>query len=205
MAGQIGADFVKRDRDARSMVRVVVGMTGASGAIYGVRLLMALRTMAVETHLVLTPPAEITLEQEMRMKPETVRSLADHAYDPRDLSAPIASGSFVTAGMIVAPCTVKTLSAIAHSHADTLLTRAADVMLKEGRPLILVVREAPLHLGHLRLMVQAAEIGAVIFPPVPAFYTHPATIEEMVDQSVGRMLLRLGIPNDLYRPWEGPA
>ena len=184
---------------------IVVGISGASGAIYGQRLLEALAEMGLTTHLVVTPPASVTIRQELDMEPAVIRALATHAYDPANLAAPIASGSFVTStvGMIVAPCSIKTLSAIAHSYTANLLTRAADVTLKEGRPLILVVRETPLHLGHLRLMVQAAENGAVIFPPVPAFYHRPQTIGEMVDHTVGRILARIGVSNRLYRPWQG--
>jgi 4-hydroxy-3-polyprenylbenzoate decarboxylase len=181
--------------------RLVVGITGASGAVYGVRALTALKMLDIETHLVVTPPGMATLHQELHVDLNNLQALATRVYDPQDFGAPIASGSFATGGMLVAPCSMKTLSAIAHSHADNLLTRAADVTLKEGRPLLLMVRETPLHLGHLRLMTQAAEIGAIIFPPVPAFYAHPATLEEMVDQTVGRMLARLGIANDLYTPW----
>lgn len=180
---------------------LVVGITGASGAIYGVRALAVLKSFGVETHLVVTPPGMATLRQELHIDLNNIQALAAHVYDPQDFAAPIASGSFATSGMLVAPCSMKTLSAIAHSHADNLLTRAADVTLKEGRPLLLMVRETPLHLGHLRLMTQAAEIGAIIFPPVPAFYAHPATLEEMIEHTVGRMLARLGIANDLYTPW----
>ena len=189
----------KRGRD------IVVGISGASGAIYGQRLLEALAEMGLTTHLVMTQPATVTIRQELEMDPTAIRALATHTYDPANLAASIASGSFVTStvGMIVAPCSIKTLSAIAHSYTANLLTRAADVTLKEGRPLILVVRETPLHLGHLRLMVQAAENGAVIFPPVPAFYHRPVTIGEMVDHTVGRILARIGVSNRLYRPWEG--
>jgi len=185
--------------------RLVVGITGASGAIYGVRALTALRILDVETHLVVTPPGMATLHQELHLDLENLQGLATRVYDPEDFGAPIASGSFATDGMLVAPCSIKTLSAVANSHSDNLLVRAADVTLKEGLPLLLMVRETPLHLGHLRLMVQAAEIGATIFPPVPAFYAHPATLEEMVDHTVGRMLARLGIANDLYTPWGEPA
>jgi 4-hydroxy-3-polyprenylbenzoate decarboxylase len=184
-----------------NFTRLVVGITGASGAIYGVRALTALKTLDVETHLVVTPPGMSTLRQELHIDLENLQALATHVYDPQDFNAPIASGSFATCGMLVAPCSMKTLSAVAHSHSDNLLTRAADVTLKEGRPLLLMVRETPLHLGHLRLMVQVAEIGAILFPPVPAFYAHPATLEEMVDHTVGRMLARLGIANDLYTSW----
>jgi flavin prenyltransferase len=183
--------------------RLVVGISGASGVIYGVRLLGALRALHVETHVIVTRPAEVTLREEMSLTAAHVHTLATHAYDEKDLAAPIASGSFRTQGMVVAPCSVKSLSAIANSYTDNLLVRAADVTLKEGRPLVLVVREAPLHLGHLRLMVQAAEMGAIIFPPVPAFYAHPTTIEALVDQSVGRILARLGLDNDLYTVWQG--
>jgi len=186
---------------ATDSTRLVVGITGASGAIYGVRALTALKTLGVETHLVVTMPGMSTLRQELHIDLENLQALATHVYDPQDFDAPIASGSFATGGMLVAPCSMKTLSAVAHSHAGNLLTRAADVTLKEGRPLLLMVRETPLHLGHLRLMVQAAEIGAIIFPPVPAFYAHPTTLEEMVAHTVGRMLARLGIANNLYTPW----
>ncbi len=189
------------NQTAADSIRLVVGITGASGALYGVRALTALKTLDIETHLVVTPPGMATLRQELHVDLPNLQALATHVYDSQDFAAPIASGSFAMSGMLVAPCSVKTLSAIAHSYADNLLTRAADVTLKEGRPLLLMVRETPLHLGHLRLMTQAAEIGAIIFPPVPAFYAHPATLEEMVDHTVGRMLARLGIVNDLYVPW----
>lgn len=183
--------------------RIVVGISGASGAVYGVRLLEALGASGIETHLVVTQPAEITLQHEMEMRREEVEGLAARAYAPENLAAPIASGSFRTMGMVIAPCSIKSLSAIANSHTHTLLVRAADVTLKEGRPLILVVRETPLHLGHLRLMVRAAEIGAVIFPPVPAFYGKPDSIAALVDQSVGRIMARLGVHNQLYPVWRG--
>lgn len=183
---------------------LIVGITGASGSLYGVRLLKALRLLEIESHLILTQPARITLGLETETTVEALTALADHVHAPDDLAAPIASGSFPTSGMIVAPCSIKTLSAVAHSHTDNLLTRAADVTLKEGRPLVLVVRETPLHLGHLRLMVQATEIGAVIFPPVPSFYAQPRSFDDLVDQTVGRILARIGIPNQIYRRWEGP-
>ena len=183
--------------------RVVVGITGASGAIYGVRLLSALKAANVETHLVVTAPGQITLTHEMAMAAADINALAAYHHAPEELAAPIASGSFATHGMVIAPCSMRTLSAVANSFTDNLLTRAADVTLKEGRTLILVVRETPLHLGHLRLMVQAAEVGAVIFPPVPAFYARPTTDEALVDQSVGRIMARLGLDNDLYEVWQG--
>ena len=183
--------------------RLVVGISGSSGVILGIRLLEALRGGLVETHLVMTPAARLTIEQETDWKAEEVLALADFQYNPRDIGAAIASGSFVTDGMVVIPCSIKSLSAIANSYAADLLGRAADVTLKEGRPLLLVVRETPLHRGHIRLLDRAAAAGAIIFPPAPAFYTHPQTVDELVDALVGRVLLRLGIENSLFKPWEG--
>ncbi len=180
---------------------IIVGISGASGAIYGLHLLEALRRLEIPAYLVMTTAARMTLAVETGLLPAEVERLATRAFAPDDFAAPIASGSFPTRGMIVAPCSIKSLSAIAHSFADNLLVRAADVTLKEGRPLLLMVRETPLHLGHLRLMVRAAEMGAILFPPVPALYQHPSSLEAMVDATVGRMLARLGIENDLYRPW----
>jgi 4-hydroxy-3-polyprenylbenzoate decarboxylase len=158
---------------------------------------------SVETHLVVSPAARITIADETGRSLKEVEALADVVYNPQDVGAAIASGSFHTDGMVVAPCSIKTLSAVANCYASDLLSRAADVTLKEGRPLVLVVREAPLHLGHLRLMVQAAEIGAVIFPPVPAFYARLSSVDEMVDNTVGRVLARMGVENDLYSRWQG--
>jgi 4-hydroxy-3-polyprenylbenzoate decarboxylase len=184
--------------------RLVVGISGASGAILAVRLLEVLAQMdGIETHLVVSPAARLTIRDETGRSVKEVEALADVVYKPQDVGAAIASGSFSTGGMVVVPCSIKTLSAVAHSFAGDLLARAADVTLKEGRPLLLVVRETPLHLGHLRLMVQAAEIGAIIFPPVPAFYARLSSVEEMVDNTVGRVLARLGIDNELYMQWEG--
>ena len=184
--------------------RLVVGMSGASGAVLGIRLLEVLAGIdTVETHLVVSPAARITINDETDHTLKDVESMADVVYNPRDVGAAIASGSFHTDGMVVIPCSIKTLSAVANCYASDLLARAADVTLKEGRPLMLVVREAPLHLGHLRLMVQAAEMGAVIFPPVPAFYARLSSIDEMLDNTVGRVLARLGIDNELYTRWEG--
>lgn len=183
--------------------RLIVGITGGSGARLGIRLLEALRPMPFETHLIVTPSARLTIRQETRWKVDDVLALADVHHAPDDLSAPIASGSFAARGMIVIPCSIKSLSSIANSYSADLLTRAADVTLKEGRPLVLVVREAPLHPGHIRLMSLAARAGAVIFPPVPAFYANPQTVDELIDQIVGRVLSRLGVENDLYRPWQG--
>ncbi|NLF74421.1 MAG: UbiX family flavin prenyltransferase [Chloroflexi bacterium] len=184
--------------------RLIVGISGASGAILGIRLLEALRQDdSIETHLILTDAAKITIAQETGWKISDVEALADEVHKAGNIGASIASGSFQTKGMVVVPCSIKSLSAIAHSYADDLLARAADVQLKEGRPLVLVVRESPLHLGHLRLMVQAAEIGAVILPPMPAFYSEPQSLDDMINGIVGRILLRLGIANDLYSEWLG--
>ncbi|MBN1147829.1 MAG: UbiX family flavin prenyltransferase [Anaerolineales bacterium] len=181
--------------------RLVVGISGASGAILGIRLLEVLQPTGIETHLVLSPAAQITIAQETDWQISEVLGLADAVYDHQDIGAVIASGSFTALGMVVIPCSIKTLSAIANSYSADLLSRAADVMLKEGRPLVLVVREAPLHRGHLHLMGLAAEAGAVIFPPAPAFYLRPQSVGELVDHIVGRVLLRIGIDNDLYGQW----
>ena len=183
--------------------RLVVGITGASGVILGIRLLELLQPMEIETHLVISPAGRTTIAQETDWKVSDVLRLADVAHNYNDIGATIASGSFSTLGMVVIPCSIKTLSAIANAYADDLLTRAADVTLKEGRPLLLVVREAPLHRGHLRLMSLAAEAGAILFPPVPAFYTRPQSVAEIVDYTVGRILARLGIENTAYREWRG--
>ncbi len=186
--------------------RLIVAITGASGVIYGIRLLEMLATTdEIETHLILSLAAKITIAQETNWKVSDVQALAEVVYDNRDVGAAIASGSYRTHGMVVVPCSIKSLSAIAHSYAADLVARAADVTLKEGRPVLLVVREAPLHLGHLRLMVQAAEIGCVIFPPVPAFYARPQSVDEIIDNTVGRILARLGIENSLYHRWQGLA
>ncbi len=184
--------------------RLVVGITGASGAILGVRLLEVLAQQGgVETHLIISKAAQLTIRSETKYTVPEIEGLADVVYAPNDIGASIASGSFHTRGMVIIPCSIKTLSAVAHSYADNLVSRAADVTLKEKRPLVLVVRESPLHLGHLRLMVQAAKLGATIYPPVPAFYTCPRSIEDIVDNIVGRVLAHLGFPNELYTPWKG--
>jgi 4-hydroxy-3-polyprenylbenzoate decarboxylase len=190
------------------MKRLIVGISGASGTIYGVRMLEVLRgVQGVETHLVLSPAAQKTLALETDLSVDRVEALADAIYRPGDISAAISSGSFRTAGMIVAPCSIKTVSGIATSYSENLLLRAADVTLKERRPLVLLVRETPLHLGHLRLLVQVAEMGAVVMPPVPAFYHHPATMEAVVDQTVNRALDLLGVEldSDLFPRWQGAA
>lgn len=183
--------------------RLVVGITGASGVVLGIRLLEMLRPTEIETHLIISPAGRATIAQETDWKVSDVQALADVTYNHQDIGAAIASGSFATMGMVVIPCSIKTLSAIANSYSHDLIARAADVTLKEGRPLILVVRETPLHRGHLRLMSLAAEAGAVIFPPVPAFYTQPQTLDEMVTQTVGRVLARLGLGNLGFSEWRG--
>ena len=183
--------------------RLIVGITGASGTILGIRLLQALEPTPIETHLILSKSATLTITQETDWQVDQVLSLADVTYDFSDIAAPIASGSFLALGMVVMPCSIKTLSAVANSYSEDLLARAADVTLKEGRPLILVVRETPYHAGHLRLMSEATAAGAIIFPPVPAFYTRPKSIEEMIDNTVGRVLARIGIQNNLYHEWQG--
>lgn len=177
------------------MKRLIVGISGASGAIYGVRLLQILRDVdSVETHLVMSQAARQTLALETHFSLREVQALADVTHDARDIAASISSGSYPTAGMVILPCSIKTLSGIVHSYTDGLLTRAADVILKERRPLVLCVRETPLHIGHLRLMTQAAEIGAVIMPPVPAFYHLPQTLDDLINQTVNRVWISLISP-----------
>ena len=183
--------------------RIIVAITGASGSVYGIRALEILRTLPIETHLIVSEAARGTMRRETGRAAEDLGPLAAFTYNPAEIGAPIASGSFPVDGMLVAPCSIKTLSAIANSYTADLISRAADVCLKEGRPLILLVRETPLHPGHLQLMMQAAQAGAVIFPPVPVFYGHPQTVTEIVDASVGRALARMGIENDAYPKWTG--
>ena len=188
------------------MKRLIIGISGASGAIYGVRLLQVLRDVAeVETHLVMSPAARQTLSLETAFALRDVQALADVVHDVRDIAASVSSGSFKTAGMIILPCSIKTLSGIVHSYTDSLLTRAADVVLKERRPLVLCVRETPLHLGHLRLMTQAAELGAVIMPPVPAFYHNPQSLDDVINQTVNRVIdqFDIDLPTDLFTRWQG--
>jgi 4-hydroxy-3-polyprenylbenzoate decarboxylase len=187
-------------------LRVVVAITGASGAAYGVRVLELLReTPEVESHLVVTSSGALTVRHELECGVDAVMDLADVVHRPASIGASIASGSFRTAGMIVAPCSIKTLSAVAHCYSDNLVSRAADVTLKEGRPLVLLVRETPLHVGHLRLMTAAAEAGAVIAPPVPAFYNRPGSLAEVVDHTARRALARLGLEQIGSREWIGLA
>ncbi|MHA6780023.1 UbiX family flavin prenyltransferase [Pseudonocardia saturnea] len=184
--------------------RVIVALTGASGAVYGIRALELLREQPdVETHLVLTKAARATIDYETDLSVADVRALADVVHSDGDLGAPISSGSFRTAGMLVAPCSVKTLSGIATSYDDTLVVRAADVVLKERRPLVLLLRETPLHAGHIRLMADVTASGAIVMPPVPAFYTRPVTIADIVDHTVGRALDALNIETDAVQRWDG--
>jgi flavin prenyltransferase len=181
--------------------RLVVGLSGASGVTYGIRLLEALEELGVESHLVMSKAAEMTVGYETALKPREVAAKAAHTYAIGDIAAPIASGTFKTKGMIVAPCSVRSMSEIATGVTSSLLTRAADVTLKERRTLILVVRETPLHLGHLRTLVSLAEMGAIVLPPVPAFYAAPYAISDIVDQMVGRMLDLLGYDWPHVRRW----
>jgi 4-hydroxy-3-polyprenylbenzoate decarboxylase len=183
--------------------RLIVGITGASGAVYGVRLLRLLQPTAIETHLVMSKSAKIALAQEMDLKVSDVTDLADVVHQAENIGATISSGSFRTLGMVIAPCSMRSLSEIATGVTSSLLTRAADVVLKERRRLVLMVREAPLHLGHLRSMTAATEIGAIIYPPVPAFYARPESLEQMVDHTLGRVLDLFDIKTDVVSRWPG--
>ncbi|ELY6245782.1 UbiX family flavin prenyltransferase [Cronobacter universalis] len=188
------------------MKKIIVGISGASGAIYGIRLLQTLQAVPdVETHLIMSQAARQTLSLETDMSVRYVQALADVNHDARDIAASVSSGSFKTDGMIILPCSIKTLSGIVNSYTDGLLTRAADVVLKERRRLVLCVRETPLHLGHLRLMTQAAELGAIIMPPMPAFYHRPQTLDDVINQTVNRALdqLDIALPADLFTRWPG--
>ncbi len=191
-------------RDGQQQRRLIIGMSGATGAIYGVRFLQVLRSSPnIESHLVMSKAAERTIAYETEFTIAQVRGMADASYHIADIGATISSGSFHTEGMIIAPCSMKTLAAVANSLSIDLLGRAADVVLKERRPLVLMVREAPLHIGHLRLMVAAAEMGAIIVPPVPAFYNFPKTLDDIVNHTVGRILDLFGIDVDIVKRWEG--
>ena len=188
------------------MKRLIIGISGASGAIYGVRMLQVLRDVPeIETHLILSQAARQTLALETDFSVRDVQALADVVHDARDIAANISSGSFKTAGMVILPCSMKTLSGIVHSYTDGLLTRAADVVLKERRPLVLCGRETPFQLGHLRLLVQAAELGAVIMPPVPAFYHRPQSLDDVINQTVNRVLdqFDISLSQDLFTRWQG--
>jgi 4-hydroxy-3-polyprenylbenzoate decarboxylase len=182
--------------------RLIVGISGASGVIYGVRLLQALKPLPVETHLVMTHTAEVTLAHETTMKVSDVRRLADVAYPIGDLAAAISSGSFQTMGMIVAPCSMRSLGEIAHGISSNLLTRAADVVLKERRRLVLVARETPLHTIHLRNLVTVSELGAIVAPPMPAFYNKPKTLDDVIDHTVGRVLDLFGLDTGKVKRWK---
>ena len=185
--------------------RLIVGISGASGVIYGARLLELLRPLPVETHLVISRAAEVTLALETDLKPAVIRSRADVVHAIGDLAAPISSGSFKTLGMIVAPCSIRSMAEIATGVTTTLLSRAADVVLKERRRLVLMVRETPLHTGHLRNLTALSEMGAVIAPPVPAFYAKPQTIAEMIDQTLGRVLDLFGLDSGVVKRWGEPS
>jgi len=186
------------------VTRLVVGITGATGSIYGIRLLEVLRGHAeVQTHLVISAPGKRTIVEETAYATKDVEALAAHHYENRDIGASIASGSFRTMGMVIAPCSIKTAGAIASCHSDSLIARAADVTLKEGRPLILLVRETPLHLGHVKCLLALAEMGAVLLPPMPAFYTRPKDIDDIVNHTVARVLDRLNLPQTLVAEWQG--
>ncbi len=187
------------------MKRVILAITGASGAILGIRVLELLKEIGIETHLIVSRAAEQTITSETDWTIADVKALASACYDPQDIGARIASGSFVTEGMLVVPCSIKTLSGIANSYTSDLVVRAADVCLKEGRKLILCVPETPLQPGHLELMQRAARVGAVIFPPIPAFYGKAQTLKELVDHLAGRILLRMGIENEHYHHWRGDS
>jgi 4-hydroxy-3-polyprenylbenzoate decarboxylase len=183
--------------------RLIVGITGASGAIYGVRLLRLLQTTGIETHLVMSRSAKITLTQEMDIGIAEVSALASVVHQVDNIGASISSGSFRTMGMVIAPCSMRSLAEIASGATSSLVTRAADVVLKERRRLVLLVREAPLHLGHLRAMTAATEMGAIVYPPVPAFYARPASLEQMVDHTLGRVLDLFDIENTAVNRWGG--
>jgi 2,5-furandicarboxylate decarboxylase 2 len=200
-------DNTRQDLRAAQAQRIVVGISGASGAMIGARLLAALRRLGThETHLIVSASGAVTAAQELGMTRGDLESLADVVYNVRDIGAAVASGSFITAGMVIAPCSMKTLAGVANGFADNLLTRAADVMLKERRRLVLVARETPLNLAHLRNMTHATEMGAIVMPPVPAFYAHPKTIEDVVDHTVGRILDLFGIEHgEIAQRWSGLA
>ncbi len=185
------------------MKKLVVGISGATGSIYGIRLLEVLRELGVETHLVVTEGAARTIRMETRYDVDEVTRLATHVYDINNVGASIASGSFPIDGMAIVPCSIKSLSALANSYNDNLLIRAADVNFKEKRKVVVMVRETPLHIGHLRLMMQVAEVGGVILPPMPAFYHQPQSVQEIIDQTIGKILDQFGIDGKLFCRWEG--
>ncbi len=181
--------------------RIIIGISGASGVTYGVRILELLRETDFETHLIISKAGRLNIEIETDYHPDAVEAMADFVYDHKDMAASLSSGSFLTEGMVVVPCTIKSLSGIANSYNENLLVRAADVTLKEKRKLVLVVRETPLHVGHLRLMTLAAEMGAHLLPPVPSFYHQPKTLEDIIDQTIGKVFDYMGIEHDLFKRW----
>jgi 4-hydroxy-3-polyprenylbenzoate decarboxylase len=183
--------------------RVVVGITGATGAVYAVRLLRRLREVGTETHLVASPAGVLNVHHELGLDRKGLESLADKAYNASDVGASIASGSFQTAGMLIAPCSMKTLAAVAHGFSDNLLARAADVTLKERRRLVLMVRETPFNLAHLRNMTAVTEMGAIVFPPLPAFYHRPTTVDQLIDDTVERVVALMGIEGAVPKAWNG--
>lgn len=184
-------------------MRVVVGITGATGAVYGVRLLERLKALGAQTHLIASPAGVLNVHHELGLNRQALEALADVAYNPADIGAALASGSFATAAMVVAPCSMKSLAAIAHGLSDNLLTRAADVTLKERRRLVLMVRETPFNLAHLRNMTSVTEMGGIVFPPLPAFYHRPQSIDDLVHDTVERVLSLLGLPQARPRTWAG--
>ena len=185
--------------------RLVIGISGASGVTYGVRMLELLRKTEFETHLIISRAGKLNIEIETSYKLGEIEAMADFTYDHKDMAASLASGSFLTEGMVVIPCTIKSLSGIANAYDENLLVRAADVTLKEKRKLVLVVRETPLHIGHLRLMTMAAEMGAHLLPPVPSFYHQPKTIADIIDQTIGKVFDYIGIEHDLFNRWGEPG
>ncbi|MCL2670245.1 MAG: UbiX family flavin prenyltransferase [Syntrophaceae bacterium] len=185
------------------MKRIIVGITGATGVVYGIRLLEVLRELGVESHLILSDSAKKNIAIETAFTVASVEKLAHTVHDNKNMAASISSGSFKTDGMIIAPCTIKTLSGVAYSYNDTLLIRAADVVLKERRRLILLIRETPLHKGHLEMLVRIADLGGIILPPIPAFYQHPKNIEDIINHSIGKILDLLDMEHNLYKRWEG--
>lgn len=184
-------------------MKLVVGISGATGAIYGIRLLQALKACKVESHLILTDSAKRTIDMETDYTVKEVEGFADYVHNNRDIGASIASGSFKTEGMVIAPCSIKSLSALANSYNDTLLVRAADVVLKEKRRLVVMARETPLHIGHLKLLTAVAEMGGVILPPMPAFYHQPKSLDDIINQTIGKALDQFNIDHRLFKRWEG--
>ena len=192
---------LKKEIKVSNPKRIVVGIAGASGVTYGIRLLECLKETEYEVHLIISEAGKLNIEIETKYTAEDVAQMADYAYDHQNVAAGPSSGSFLTEGMVIVPCTVKTLSGIANSYTENLLVRAADVSLKEKRKLVLVVRETPLHKGHLALMTRAADMGAHILPPVPSFYHQPKTIQDIVDQTIGKIFDYIGIQHNLFQRW----